>query len=78
MPKHPLQLNDPLMMFYRVSPPSPELESDMYLIINGTKWPILGASNHTAGHGVKPEMIAFGDASFLKNYPTGMYLPQPY
>jgi hypothetical protein len=46
IPKHPLLMNDPLMMFAHVQPPSSgTLESDTFLIINGTKWPIMGGLN---------------------------------
>lgn len=71
-------MNDPLMMFAHVQPPSSgTLESDTFLIINGTKWPIMGGMNQTSSTGVKSEMIAVASESFFNNYPTGMYLNQP-
>jgi hypothetical protein len=58
IPKHQYELNDPLMMFAHAQPPySGTLESDTFLIINGTKWPIMGGLNQTSGAGVKSDMI---------------------
>lgn len=71
-------MNDPLMMFVNVYPPSSSLESDTFLIINGTKWPIMGGMNQTLSTGVKKDVIAHASESFLNNYPTGMYLSYPY
>jgi hypothetical protein len=77
IPKHPLLVNDPLMMF-AYTPNKGQLESDTFMIINGTKWPIMGGMNQTSSMGVKQEMIAQTTESFLRNYPTGMYFDQPY
>lgn len=71
-------MNDPLMMFVKVESPSGTLESDTFLIINGTKWPIMGGMNQTLSTGVKIDVIAHASESFLKNYPTGMYLTYNY
>lgn len=77
IPKHPLLINDPLTMFAHTTNKG-QLEWDTFMIINGTKWPILGGMNQTLSMGVKEEMIAQTTESFLNNYPTGMYLDQPY
>lgn len=53
IPKHPLRISDPTMMFIQSQPWSADLESNVYMIINGTKWPIMGGLNQTAGIGVK-------------------------
>lgn len=71
-------MNDPLMMFVNVDSPSSSLESDTFLIINGTKWPIMGGMNQTLNTGVKKDVIAHASESFLNNYPTVMYLSYPY
>lgn len=51
IPRHPLIINDPLMMFAHTSNRG-QLESDTFMIINGTKWPILGGLNQTYSMGV--------------------------
>ena len=53
IPKHELLMNDPSMMFAHIDNPPSSLESDTYLIINGTKWPIMGGMNQTLNTGVK-------------------------
>lgn len=78
IPKHDLIINDLSMMFAHVDNGSATLESDTYMIINGTKWPIMGGMNQTLSTGVKEEMIAHTTVDFLKSYPTGMYLSIPY
>jgi hypothetical protein len=44
---------------------SSTLQFDTYLIINGSKWPIVGGLNHTASAGVKAEMIVEATLPFL-------------
>ena len=78
IPKHSLLMNDLTMMFAHVQSGAENLESDTFLIINGTKWPIMGGMNQTLSTGVKAEMVAMTTVAFLDSYPTGMYLSQPY
>ncbi len=59
LPKHPLLINDPALMFAQLKQGENSLESDMFMIINGTKWPIIGRMNQTLSSGVKAEQIVY-------------------
>lgn len=71
-------MNDPMMMFAYAPDAKDILVSDLFAIMNGTKWPIMGGFNQIYASGVNSNMIVQTTAEFLKNYPTNLYLTRPY
>lgn len=46
-------------MFAQFKAGENDLESDIFMIINGTRWPIVGRMNQTLSSGVKAEQIIY-------------------